>query len=191
VRRLAVLGGSFDPVHVAHLVVAERVREATGAERVLLIPAARQPLKPEGPRAPGADRLAMLRLATADNPGLVPDPVELERGGTSWTADTLEDLARREPGAALFLAMGSDAYATLDRWRRAEDVRRLARLVVVARTGRGDAAGLPPDVLRVDVPRLDVSASEIRARVALGASVRYLVPEPVRAYVLERGLYRG
>jgi nicotinate-nucleotide adenylyltransferase len=87
--------------------------------------------------------------------------------------------------------MGSDAYATLDRWRRAEDVRRLARLVVVARTGRADAAGLPPDVQRVDVPRLDVSASEIRARVARGASVRYLVPEPVRAYVLERGLYRG
>ena len=189
-RRLAILGGSFDPVHVAHLLAAEGVREATGAERVLLIPAARQPLKSEGPRAPGPDRLAMLRLATADNPALVPDRIELDRGGTSWTADTLAELARREPGAALFLALGSDAYATLDRWRRADDVRRLARLVVVTRPG-SEGGALPPDVLRVDLPRLDVSASDIRARIARGASVRYLVPEPVRAYILERGLYRG
>jgi nicotinate-nucleotide adenylyltransferase len=192
VRGVAVLGGSFDPVHVAHLIVAERIREATAAERVLLVPAARQPLKPEGPRASGADRLAMLRLAVADNPALVPEPIELDRGGTSWTAETLEELARREPATTLFLAMGSDAYATLDRWRRAHDVRRLARLAVVDRPGReGRGSELPPDVLRVDVPRLDVSATDVRARVARGASIRYLVPEAVRAYILERGLYRA
>lgn len=187
---LGVLGGSFDPVHFAHLVVAERVREALGLDRVLFVPAARQPLKAHGPVAAGAARLEMLRLAIAGNPGFVASAAELERGGTSYTVETLEELAREEPERRLFLILGSDAYALVERWRRFADVQRLARLVVVPRAG-APAPSSGPDVQTVQVPALAISASDIRARVARGASIRCLVPDSVRAFILDRGLYRS
>ncbi len=196
---IGILGGSFNPVHLAHLVVAERVREELALERVLLVPAARQPLKAHATLAPGADRLAMLELAAAENSALRADPVELERGGMSYTADTLADLARRAGGATLHLILGSDAYRSMGSWRRPEEIRRLARIVVVPRAGdRRPSRGLgahgeesAAGDLFVDVPVLDISASDIRTRVARGASIRYLVPDAVRAYIESRGLYRG
>ena len=225
--RLGVLGGSFNPVHLAHLVVAERVREALGLERVLFVPAARQPLKPGAALAPGEDRLAMLRLALAGNPAFEATALELERGGTSYTVDTLRDLRAREPDAELFLLLGSDAFRLIDRWRESAEIRRLARIVVVPRPGaepsvpgpagrHGDEPtaepepaaeaeaqpgaerapraeprpGAEPTPLVIEVPAMDISASDIRARVARGASIRYLVPETVRQHILARGLYR-
>jgi nicotinate-nucleotide adenylyltransferase len=200
VAAVGILGGSFDPVHFAHLIVAEQVREALGLGRVLLIPAARQPLKAHGPVAPGEDRLTMLRLAAASNPGLEVDPLELERGGTSYTAETLDAIRGRDPEAELYLILGSDAYRQLDRWRRIEDVRRGARLVVVPRAGpragaRASGSEMPAaaapgePALRVEVPVLEISASDVRARAARGDSIRYFVPDAVREYILERGLY--
>jgi nicotinate-nucleotide adenylyltransferase len=196
---IGILGGSFDPVHLAHLVVAERVREELALERVLLVPAARQPLKAQAAPAPAADRLAMLELALAGNRGLRADPLELERGGVSYMADTLAELARRAEGTALFLILGSDAYRSLASWRRPAEVRRLARIVVVPRaadhedlsSGSGGGGPLAAGDLFVAAPLLDISASDIRARVARGASIRYLVPEGVRAYIETRGLYRS
>jgi nicotinate-nucleotide adenylyltransferase len=196
--RIRVLGGSFDPVHCAHLIVAERVREALALERLLFVPVWRQPLKEHEVLAPPADRLEMLRLALAGNSAFEVSPLELERRGTSYTADTLAELARRHPGAELFLILGADAYRLFHRWRRVEEIRRLARLVVVPR-GPAAESGDPArpegetegeETLRVEVPTQEISASDIRARTARGASIRYLVPEPVRAYILERGLYR-
>jgi nicotinate-nucleotide adenylyltransferase len=190
---IGILGGSFNPVHLAHLVVAERVREALALDRVLLVPAACQPLKPEAALAPASHRLAMLELAVSGNPGLRVDSLELDRGGVSYTADTLEELARRSDGAALHLILGSDAYRSLEKWRRPEDVRRLARIVVVSRSGDPElpARGALPGDLFVAAPALEISASDIRARVARGASIRYLLPEGVREYILAHGLYRG
>ena len=186
-----MFGGSFDPVHLAHLVVAERVAEALTVDRVLFVPAHRQPLKEAGPRASAADRLAMLRLATAGNPRFEVSAIELDRGGTSYTIDTLRALAELHPGADLSLVLGSDAFALLDRWREAGEIRRLARFVVVARPETGKAADREGGtVRRVHVPALAISASDIRRRVSEGHSVRYLVPEPVRGYIAERGLYR-
>lgn len=193
-RSLGILGGSFNPVHLAHLVVAERVRESLGLEHVLFVPAGRQPLKGATALAPAADRLEMLRLALAGNPNFEASPIELERSGPSYTIDTLETLRRREPGAELWLILGADAFLLADRWREFEQVRRLARIVVVPRAGEETpnvegAGGEPPVV--VHIPALEISGSDIRARVARGASIRYLVPEAVRAYILERGLYRA
>jgi nicotinate-nucleotide adenylyltransferase len=187
---IGILGGSFNPVHIAHLVVAERVREELALEHVLLVPAARQPLKPEAALAPAADRLAMLELAVAGNPALRVDPLELDRGGLSYTANTLAALARRSGGVTLHLILGSDAYRLLGSWRRPDEIRRLASIVVVSRSGDPAAAALPaaPDRL-ISTPVLDISASDIRARVARGASIRYLVPEDVRAYIVAHGLY--
>jgi nicotinate-nucleotide adenylyltransferase len=202
--RIGVLGGSFDPVHLAHLVVAERVREALALDRVLLIPVGLHPLKREAPLAPAADRLEMLRLAARDNPALEVSALELEREGKSYTVDTLLELRRGDPAAELFLILGADAYATLDRWHRVDEIRRVARLVIVPRGPAAAPVGEGPGApeggrqiparekpLTVDVPRLEISASEIRARVARSQSVRYLTPEAVRAYILSRGLYRS
>jgi nicotinate-nucleotide adenylyltransferase len=196
---IAVFGGSFDPVHQAHLIVAERVREALGLERVLFVPAHRQPLKGADTPAPGEERLRMLRLALADNPAFEVSALELERGGTSYTVETLRELARLRPAARLFLVLGSDAWALAARWRDFDEVQRLARVVVVSRPAPPPVAGPEPrasgvhgpEPLRVEVPALEISATEISARVARGASIRYLVPEPVRAHIVERGLYRG
>jgi nicotinate-nucleotide adenylyltransferase len=189
VTALAVFGGSFDPVHLAHLVVADRVGEALRLERVLFVPAHRQPLKAGGPRAPAEDRLEMLQLATAQHPGFGVSGLELERGGTSFTVDTLREVRALHPGAELWLILGADTFVQAGRWRRFEEVRDLARLVVVDRPG-GPAPGADGDVRRVAVPALAISASDIRRRVAAGLSIRYLVPEPVRAHIHERGLYR-
>jgi nicotinate-nucleotide adenylyltransferase len=202
---IGVLGGSFNPVHLAHMFVAERVREELALDRVLLVPVARQPLKLDMTLAPATDRLAMLELATAGNPALRPDPIELARGGVSYMADTLAEIGRRAGAAPLYLILGSDAYRLLPRWRRLEEIRRLSRIVVVPRPGDGEPA--PPEAsggaiadtarartapgdLFVDVPTLDISASDIRARVAGGASIRYLVPEGVREYIESHALYR-
>jgi nicotinate-nucleotide adenylyltransferase len=203
VARVGVLGGSFDPVHLAHLIVAERVREELALDHVLLVPAAAHPLKPGPALAGGADRLAMLVRAAAGKPGVRVESLELERGGVSYTVDTLTELRRGEPGAALHLILGSDAYRLFERWRRPADVRSLARIVVVPRGER-----LPPSTtmpsgaeaaaaalsgngdLVVNVPVLDISASDLRSRVARGLSIRYLVPEAVRDYIAARGLYR-
>ncbi|MFN2431345.1 MAG: nicotinate-nucleotide adenylyltransferase [Gemmatimonadota bacterium] len=191
---MGVLGGSFDPVHVAHLLVAERAREALELDRVLFVPARGQPLKRHAATAPADDRLALLRLAVEGNPAFEVSTLELEREEPSYTVDTLRELRARAPGAELFLILGADAYALLPRWREAGEVRRLARIVLVPR-GRASCAGTEgaaddSDVLRIDVPELAVSASDIRAWVAARRTIRYLVPDAVRRHILERGLYR-
>jgi nicotinate-nucleotide adenylyltransferase len=191
-ERVGVFGGTFDPPHVGHLVTAVNVRWELELDRVLLVVAndpwqkttARDVSSPE-------DRLAMCRAAVGEVDGLEVSDLEVRRGGISYTADTLADLQDEERSAELFLILGTDCAAGLPTWERVDEVRKLATVVVVTRPGAEE--GLPPpgwDWLRVETPRLDVSSTDLRARVAGGRPLDYLLTPPVIACIEERGLYR-
>ncbi len=187
--RLGIFGGSFDPVHCGHLTLARCCREQADLDEVWLVPAAVQPHKPEGPVASDADRLAMLRLATQGEPGQRVASLEVDRGGVSYTVETLRGIAEQQPEAELFLLMGADTLADLPHWREPEAVRRLATPLVVHRPGEAmpDAEGIQV----VEMPGMDVSSSEIRRRVARGESIEGLTPEGVAEYIQRAGLYRS
>ena len=188
--RIGIFGGTFDPPHVGHLLAASDAYEALGLDRVVFVPAAGQPLKSAIVASP-ADRLAMARLLVADDPRFAVDPVEIERGGLSFTVDTLRALHERwkaDRALALVLLLGADAAATLPQWREPAAVAALAEIVVLNRTGGGETAAVFGR--SIDTRRVDVSSTEIRTRVAAGQSVRGFVPEPVAAYIEGRRLYR-
>ena len=208
---IGVLGGTFDPVHFGHLRAAVELREALGLDEVRLLPCGSPPHR-EPPVASGADRLAMLEAAVAGEPGLAVDTRELERAGPSYMVDTLASL-RTELGPArpLCLLLGTDAFAGLDRWHDWRRIPELAHLVVAQRPGAElPAAGPVAELLRerrvsevqalrcagagkvyiVHVTRLEISASDIRRRLAAGRSVRYLLPDAVLERIRARGLYR-
>lgn len=191
--RIGVFGGTFDPPHVGHLVTAVNVRHDLRLDRLLLV-VANEPWQKIGSRpiTPASDRLAMVEAAVAGVAGLEACALEIERGGHSYTADTLVDLAELHPGAELFLVLGADAATGLPTWERVEEVRSLASLVIVDRPGE------PPPVVpdgwdwtHVEVPRLEVSSTDLRDRVADGRPLEYLLPRDVVACVRERRLYRG
>jgi nicotinate-nucleotide adenylyltransferase len=184
VTRIGVFGGTFDPVHVGHLAIANAALEELGLDRVVFVPARRSPLKQEGPDASASHRLAMLASATAHEPRFQVSKVELDRDGPSYTVETLETL--RGEGE-LFLILGSDAYADFERWRHPERIRSLATIVLAARPGAPNA---PRDVRVLDLPLMDISSRELRARGARGRSLRYLVPEAALRYIEEHRLYR-
>lgn len=201
--RRILFGGTFDPIHEGHLSMAEHARRLLGAERVVLIPNARSPHKPDGAHAAAAHRLAMVRLAAAEREGLEVVDDEIVRGGASYTIDTVERLqAGRFAGDALVLLLGQDSLPELPRWHRAAELVRLLPIAVVPRPG---AAEPPWDELteafgasfveglrrrRLPVPTLDVSSTDIRRRVREGASIRCRCPDPVVDYIEAHGLYR-
>src|SRR5512134_324909 len=176
--RLGILGGTFDPIHLGHLVLGEAAREQLGLDRVLFVPAGTQWRKAGREIAPAEHRVAMAELAVADNPAFEVSTVEVERPGPSYTADTLEELAET-PDAELFLVLGKDAYEDLPNWVRPERIRELATLAVAARNGDGEVAA---PAVRVVMPEIGISATDIRRRVAVGLTIRYMVPAPVGAY---------
>lgn len=194
---LGILGGTFDPVHHGHLVIAEDAREALGLERVLFIPAALPPHKPGRPITAAEHRLEMAELAVAGNPALAVSPIEIERGGTSYTVDTL-DLLRRQGCDDLWFILSSEALAGFPAWRDPGRILELARLAVVP---RGGASGLGAGWVRdrfpgqedrfrfLPGPLLPISGSVIRRRVAAGRSIRYLVPDGVERYIANHRLY--
>ena len=201
---LGVFGGTFDPIHVAHLAVAEEAAEVLGLERILFMPAGQPPHKPGLEITPAEHRLAMVELAIAGNDRFVVDRREIDRDGPSYTVDTLEDLraARLAEGASadLTLVLSAEAFLGLMTWREPRRVMELARVVVAPRDGYPDAG---PDFLAeymhdladratfLDGPRLRLSASELRARAAAGRSLRYLVPDAVAAYIGDHALYQN
>jgi len=199
-ERLGVLGGTFDPVHVGHLAAAVNVRAALCLDRVLLV-VANQPWQKSGRLLTSAeDRLAMVEAAVEGHPGLEASRIEIDRGGDTYTADTLEQLTAEAPGRALYLVVGSDVAAELDTWKRSDVVARLATLAVVGRgnddhdpTSGSSELRLHPQwrVERVDMPRLEISSSDLRARHRGGLPLDYLVPDPVITLIRQRGLYAG
>ena len=191
--RIGVFGGTFDPPHVGHLLVASDAREALKLDRLIFVPTGVQPFKADTPAvATGQDRLEMLRLAVADDANYVVDDAEINRKGLSYTVDTLEHLAERYKGAKLFLLLGQDALAGFPKWRNPERIREMATLAAM---GRSDAPELPSgvamkDVVPVSTRRVDVSSTEIRERRREGKSIKGFVPESVERFIEARGLYR-
>lgn len=198
--RLGVMGGTFDPIHIGHLAIADEARALLSLERVLFVPARVSPLKLENSCATGDDRFRMVEMAVADNNLFFPSRMELDRRGPSYTVDTLASL-REAYGSDVELRfiMGMDSLETLPHWRRPGDIIRLARLVVVTRPGyQADWAaleravpGLSEATEVIDTLRLDISSTELRERVRRGMPIRYLVPAPVEAYIREHHLYLG
>ena len=189
--RIGVFGGTFDPPHVGHLVTAVNVRHALRLDTVLLM-VANEPWQKVGSRpiTPARQRLAMVRAAVADVHGLEAGDTEIDHGGPSYTADTLEALARTRPGASFFTIMGDDAAARFLTWDRYATVAERSTLVVVDRPG--EQVGLPSGFVweRVEVPRLDVSSTDLRDRVRDGRPLDYLVTAPVLELISEMGLYQ-
>jgi nicotinate-nucleotide adenylyltransferase len=198
VAELGILGGTFNPPHVGHLVMVQEALDQLGLDRVVLMPVARPPHK-EALADPGADvRLELCRLATAGAPHVEVSDLEIARGGASYTVDTLRALHERAPEHALTFIVGGDMAYSLPSWREPEAVLERARLAVAERDGlrREDIAERleplhPGDrVAFFDMPRIDLSSSAIRERVAAGRPIRYLVPDPVIKAIRSRRLYR-
>lgn len=188
--RFGILGGTFDPPHVGHLLLALDALDRLGLDRLILVPAARQPLKQGATMTDPAHRVAMVRLLVEADPRLVVDTSEVDRGGLSYTVDTVRSLHAAHPDATLILLMGADTAATLPKWREPEA---LALLVELAVAGRGEAAGPLPAGFRAQhlpLRRVDVSATEIRERVRAGRPIRGFVPDSIAAYIASHRLYR-
>ena len=204
--RIGVFGGSFDPVHIGHLVAAECCREQADLDRVVFVPAAIQPHKQHRQLASGQHRMDMLTLATAGHDAFEVSGDELERGGVSYTIDTLERLRDRHPGDELLLLLGPDAFLGLPTWRDPRRIIAMADIVAMERESLDDlgaAAGDGPLVSllgrdrldrvianRVRLPAIGIRASHLRLAVAAGKSIRYRTPRAVERYIASHGLYR-
>jgi nicotinate-nucleotide adenylyltransferase len=200
--RLGILGGTFDPVHYGHLVLAECCREHCQLDRVLFLPAAVPPHKTRHDVTPAADRVEMLKLAIGGHPQFEVSTYEVGRGGVNYTFETLAELERQYPGAELFFLLGSDSLNDLPRWREPRRICELATLAVAQRAGSPEPnwepiAGLvSPERLAVcracqtTMPQIGISSNDLRARVAEGHSIRYQVPRAVEKYIETHGLYR-
>lgn len=190
--RLGLFGGTFDPPHVGHLLAASDAFEALHLDRVVFIPAASQPFKQGAVTASTADRLTMLRLSVGDDARFAVDPIEIDRGGLSYTVDTLEALQAREPDAERFLLIGEDLAEQIATWHQAERIAELATIVVLARgddaSATRGATAMP--IVRIASRRVDVSSSEIRARVRAGLPLTGFVTEAVADYIRSAALYR-
>jgi nicotinate-nucleotide adenylyltransferase len=195
---VGILGGTFDPIHIGHLVIAEEARIKLGLKEVLFVPAGQPWLKLERNITPAAHRVEMVRRAIADNPHFELCTLEVERPGPSYTVDTLAMLQKQLGSeASLFFILGRDTLAELPLWKEPQKVVQLCRLVVPPRLGSRDLKhletaipGLLDKVIQLDMPVIGISSSEIRQRVAQALSIRYLVPEGVEEYIVEHELYR-
>jgi len=205
--RVGVFGGSFDPVHYGHLIAAECAREQAALDRVVFVPAATPPHKPGVRLEDASHRLAMLSLAIGGHDAFEVSTIELDRGGTSYTVDTLADLAARHPGDTLVLLLGPDSLAALATWKEPDRIVSLADIVpiereslddiVAAAAGSGLASVLGEPAVtamlgrRVSMPAVGIRATHVRAAVAVGRSIRYRTPRSVERYIATHGLYRS
>jgi nicotinate-nucleotide adenylyltransferase len=188
---IGVFGGTFDPVHWGHLIIGGYVRHALALEKIVFVPSMISPHKQEQTAAAGEERLAMLRLAVRGEAGFEVSDMEIVRGGVSYTVDTLSQFHKISPGCHLSLLIGADNYAEFGTWKEPERVRSLARLVVMTRPGsRVDSFAAYGEEVRIRVPEIAVSSSDIRRRAKGGETIRYLVPDRVAEYIRSHHLYR-
>jgi nicotinate-nucleotide adenylyltransferase len=189
-QRIGLFGGSFDPVHLGHLLVAQAAREELNLARLFFIPAAQSPFKPDLQPTPAPERLRLLRLALAGQPWCEIDEQEIRRGGISYTIDTVRDFVRRFPEAQRFYLIGADHLRQLPKWRAAEELARLVEFVVLPRPGQVEAPFPAPFRGRplAGFP-LGVSSSQIRERVKAGQPIDHLVPAAVAEAIINNGLY--
>lgn len=186
--RLGVLGGSFNPPHIGHLVIASDAFEALALDKLLIVPAALNPLKDRDRSAASPEqRLEMTRLAFGEDPRFEVSAMEIERGGLSYTVDTLESLAAERPEAEIVLLLGVDAVKSFGQWKRPERIRELASLAMLSRGDEGD--GVPEGIERVTTRRIDVSSTEIRDRLRKGMPVKGFVAESVERFISAAKLY--
>ena len=198
-RRIGVMGGTFDPIHTGHLVIAEAVREEYSLDEVLFIPAANPPHKQQQQVTPAAHRLAMTRLATGSNPYFRVSSMEIDRQGLSYTLYTMRELVQQYAGAEFFFITGADEMRDIQQWYHIDELLQLCHFVAAARPG------CVPDITRIqeafgklgkarihELPtlELEISSTDIRSRVRAGRSIRYLVPAVVEEYIYKEGLYQ-
>jgi len=198
--KIGILGGTFDPVHLGHLIIAEETLSSLGLDRVIFVPAGDPWMKAGTPISPGPNRLAMALAAVTGNPAFHVSPVELDRSGPSYTVETLEELqADYGPQIEYFFIIGADALKDFGQWRNPERVLELCTLAVVGRPAQekfdlsvleSTLPGIRKRVVVVDGVTISVSATDIRRRMAEGRSIRYLVPSAVESYIREHGLYK-
>lgn len=194
-ERIGIFGGTFDPIHVGHLVAAINAKHSLGLDRVVLM-VANVPWQKAGARAVSTadDRLALVEAAVGDVPGLEASRMEIERGGESFTADTLAQWHSEHPDDDLFLIVGWDVAGELATWERGDQIRRLSTLVIVNRPGSGRPKALEEDgwrVVEVAVPNLEISSTDLRARAADGRPLDYLIPEAAVRCIREQRMYSG
>jgi len=199
-KDVAIFGGTFDPIHVGHLIVAEEVRVKLGVEEIVFVPVGQPWLKADRRISSGKHRLAMIRLAIADNPHFKVSTLEIDRPGLTYTVDTV-DMLRRQMGseAKLFFLMGGDSLRDLPQWKEPKRLIQLCRLVVFTRPGsrlpsmnelEEGVPGVSDNIVIVEVPQIDVSATEVRQQVRQGDPIDELVLPAVKDYILGSGLYR-
>lgn len=186
-HQIGILGGTFNPPHLGHLLVAEGVYNALHLNKILFIPDATPPHIQGKHALPAKERVAMVKEAIADNPHFCLDQIEVKRGGKSYTVDTMKELKRRDPLAQYYFIIGADMVNDLPNWHQIDELVKLVTFVAVRRPGVTPQSQYP--VIWVDVPQVAISSSDIRRRVEKGESIRYLVPDGVAAYIKEHHLY--
>lgn len=185
--KIGILGGSFNPVHIGHLILAERVCSELSLDRIFFVPCNIPPHKPDETLVPARARLRMVAMAIRGNPCFDILDCEIKRGGVSYTVDTLEDVRKTFPGSALFLIVGSDLCKKFHTWKDPQRIKKIAHIVTVTRGGtscRLHGSGM------ISIPRIEVSSSLIRQCIKEGTSIRYLVPDAVKKYIEKKKLYR-
>ncbi len=193
-QKIAVMGGTFDPIHLGHLLVAEIIRTDAGMDRVLFIPAGDPPHKQDYQILPGEERYRMTELAIQNHPYFDASRMEIDRPGRTFTYETLQMLEDQNDGSKeYFYILGADAFAYVPYWREVQRVIQQARFLVVRRPGYEIA--VPPEIegiryQTIDAPLMEISSTMVRDRIRDGKSIRYMVPESVRLYIEEKGFYR-
>jgi len=194
--RIGIFGGSFDPIHLGHLILAEQCREQARLDQVLFVPNAQNPLKPDGASATDRQRCEMIEFAIAGHEEFYLSKVEIERGGTSYTADTLQEIAAKQPDDELFFLMGGDSLDSFGQWHQPEQIVKLASPLIVNRPGADQlAAYTEPDRLNsfkellIESPMIEISSSNLRQRIGAGQSSRYQLPRSVEKFIETQKLY--
>lgn len=190
--KIGIMGGTFDPIHIGHLIAAEAAREQAGLDEVWFIPTADPPLKDKAPSAAADQRYEMVRLAVENHSRFRVLDIELKRGGVSYSIDTVTELRKQFPGHAFCYIIGSDRINDLPRWHRIEQLSKLAGFIGLERPSNASRMDGLPSYLQlqlVEMPPIGISSTDLRERLAAGQSIRYRVPEPVGDYIRRRGLY--